>query len=161
MFPCSSAYRSVLQRFRSLALASVVAAACATFGAIVVRAQALPIAYWVFEDVAAVPPIPNCTPGVGVNGYDVDPADRPVISWSENNPCSGATGATKVYWSRKDAGVWQQTTFEPNKLYPGGGDTDFAHAMALAPDGTPWMVFDAIAGLDFYSAHETGKAEGL
>ncbi len=139
MLACSAVYGSVFQRRRSLALASVVVAACATFGTIVAHAQSLPIAYWVFEEVSGTTP----GSGVRVNGYGIDPLDRPVISWTDG-------GVPHPFWSRKDAGVWATTVFNPNKLYPGSGDSALGHEMALAPDGTPWMVFDGVIGEEYY-----------
>lgn len=144
MLVCFSVDGSLFQRLRSLALAGVLAVACATLGAIVVRAQGLPIAYWVFEDVSATTP----GNGVRVNGYGIDPSDRPVISWT--NRSSTTTIDPHPFWSRKDAGVWATTVFNPNKLYPGSGDSALGHEMALAPDGTPWMVFDAAIGEDIH-----------
>ena len=134
-----AAYGSVLKGFRLLALAGAVAATCATAGAIVARAQALPIAYWVFEDVSTTTP----GSGVRVNGYGIDPSDRPVVSWTD-------AGAPHPFWSRKDAGAWATTVFNPNKLYPGSGDSALGHEMALAPDGTPWMAFDGAIGEEYY-----------
>lgn len=134
-----AAYGSVLKGLRLLALAGAVAATCATAGAIVARAQALPIAYWVFDDVSTT----TAGSGVRVNGYGIDPGDRPVISWTD-------AGAPHPFWSRKDAGVWATTVFNPNKLYPGSGDSARGHELALAPDGTPWMAFDGTIGEEFY-----------
>lgn len=104
-----------------------------------VLAQGGGIAYWLFETVRP-------TSGCGsVFGLDFDAADRPVVGWSD---CQ--TGG-RHFWGPKDSGAWAITEFEPNKRLPGGGDTDSQHAMAVGPDGTPWMLFSGAQGEEIYN----------
>ena len=105
--------------------------------------QSVPAA-WDFETVAPVAPlIPSgCGPFVEITGFGYDPLDRAVVGWDLHNHCNGIPGSR---WARKESGNWNINVFEPNILFPGGGDSDYAHQLALSDDGTPFMVYGALA----------------
>lgn len=105
--------------------------------------QSVPAA-WDFETVAPVAPlIPSgCGPFVEITGFDYDPSNRAVVGWDLHNHCNGIPGSR---WARKESGNWNINVFEPNILFPGGGDSDYAHQLAVSDDGTPFMVYGALA----------------
>ena len=105
--------------------------------------QSVPAA-WDFETVAPVAPlIPSgCGPFVEITGFDYDPSNRAVVGWDLHNHCNGIPGSR---WARKESGNWNINVFEPNILFPGGGDSDYAHQLAVSDDGTAFMVYGALA----------------
>ena len=97
------------------------------------------VAVWQFEDVAQGDFPDNCVRGMTVAGFEYGPDGRPVIAWREENDCGGKP---RVYWTRQDAGLWQQSEFLSGRRYGGGAPGDYAHQLALRKsDGAPFLIY--------------------
>src|SRR5437773_12002674 len=79
---------------------------------------------WQFEKVAAVN-LEHCVPLGILAGFEYGPDGRPVLAWREDNSCGGGP---RVFWTRKDAGLWNTTEFRPD-----AAKNAYYHQMTLRP----------------------------
>ncbi len=117
------------------------------------RANAQSGLAWQFENVAALHPVPGCVRGMTIAGFDHDFQGRPVVAWREENDCGGTP---RVFWTRKDGGVWTTNEFLSEHRYDGGAEGDTSHQMALRPaDGTPFLVYRDVGANNSLSTYRT------
>src|SRR5947209_6550761 len=128
---------------RALAALAVVAAAVAWIGIGHPWAQQAGIV-WQFEKVAAVN-LAHCVPVGTLAGFEYGPDGRPVLAWREDNSCGGGP---RVFWTRKDGGLWNTTEFRPD-----AARNAYYHQMILRPsDGAPFLVYrDGAPGNSLYT----------
>ena len=105
---------------------------------------------WQFENIAQPASGLRTVP---LAGFDFDPDGRPVVAWREE---SGSGLPTRVFWTRKEGGVWNANEFLSERRYDGGGKDGVAHRMILRPsDGHPFLVYRDVAPGNYLNTYRT------
>ena len=128
-----------MPKFRLLVLAFVAIALAALTRGVNVHAQSG--VTWRFEDIAPIQyPNPPCVFGMTLAGFEYDPQGRPVLAWREENDCGGPP---HVFWTRKEAGVWNLIPVRSGLQYDGSAlDGYYGRPIALYDRHAPTSADD-------------------